>query len=42
MRILGVHREFAPTGSTAYLLEHFGLTAKDIRTAAVTLTRADA
>jgi len=42
MRILGVHREFAPTGSTAYLLEHFGLTAKDIRAAAVTLTRADA
>jgi len=42
MRILGVHREFAPTGSTAYLLEHFGLTAADIRTAAVTLTRADA
>jgi transketolase len=37
-----VPREFAPTGSTAYLLEHFGLTAADIRSAAVHLTRADA
>jgi transketolase len=42
MRMLGVHREFAPTGSTAFLLEHFGLTAGDIRQAAVTLARADA
>jgi transketolase len=42
MRMLGVPREFAPTGSTAYLLEHFGLTAADIRSAAVHLTRADA
>lgn len=42
MRMLGVNREFAPTGDTAYLLEHFGLTAADIRAAAVTLTRADA
>ena len=42
MRMLGVHREFAPTGSTAFLLEHFGLTAADIRSAAVGLARADA
>ena len=35
MRMLGVHREFAPTGSTAFLLEHFGLTAADIRAAAI-------
>lgn len=33
MRILGL-TEFAPTGSTEYLLEHFGLTAGDIVTAA--------
>jgi transketolase len=42
MRMLGIHREFAPTGTTAYLLEHFGLTAGDIRAAAVSLARADA
>ena len=42
MRMLGVHREFAPTGSTAFLLEHFGLTAADIRQAAVWLARDDA
>jgi transketolase len=42
MRMLGVPREFAPTGSTAFLLEHFGLTAADIRSAAVQLARADA
>jgi transketolase len=41
MRMLGVHREFAPTGSTAFLLEHFGLTAADIRAAAITLARGD-
>jgi transketolase len=40
MRMLGVHREFAPTGSTAFLLEHFGLTAEDIRAAAVGLAHA--
>lgn len=40
MRMLGVHREFAPTGSTAFLLEHFGLTAADIRAAAVGLAHA--
>jgi transketolase len=42
MRMLGVPREFAPTGSTAFLLEHFGLTATDIRAAAVSLARAHA
>ncbi|WP_442875084.1 transketolase family protein [Actinoplanes sp. NBC_00393] len=42
MRMLGVPREFAPTGNTAFLLSHFGLTAADIRTAAVHLARADA
>jgi transketolase len=42
MRMIGVHREFAPTGSTAFLLEHFGLTAADIRAAAVGLARGDA
>jgi transketolase len=41
MRILGVHREFAPTGSAAFLLEHFGLAAADIRHAAVSLARCD-
>ncbi|WP_433478741.1 transketolase family protein [Spirillospora sp. CA-142024] len=30
MRILGVNREFAPTGSASFLLEHFGLTADGI------------
>jgi transketolase len=33
MRILGVQREFAPTGSAAFLLEHFGLTADGIASA---------
>jgi transketolase len=42
MRMLGVPREFAPTGSTGYLMEHFGLTAGDIRRAALSLTRPDA
>jgi transketolase len=42
MRMLGIPREFAPTGSTAFLLEHFGLTAADIRAAAVSLARSDA
>jgi len=42
MRILGVRREFAPTGDTAFLLEHFGLTAADIRAAALSITRTDA
>jgi transketolase len=34
MRILGVPGVFAPTGSTEWLLEHFGLTAQGIREAA--------
>lgn len=34
LRILGVPRAFAPTGSTAFLLEHFGLTADRIAAAA--------
>jgi len=34
MRILGVPRTFAPTGSASFLLEHFQLTAQGIATAA--------
>jgi len=34
MRILGVPGVFAPTGETAWLLEHFGLTAEGIAEAA--------
>jgi transketolase len=34
MRILGVPRQFAPTGSTDFLLEHFGLTTEGIASAA--------
>ena len=34
MRILGVPRTFAPTGSASFLLEHFGLTADGIAAAA--------
>ena len=33
MRILGVPRRFAPTGSASFLLEHFGLTADGIAAA---------
>jgi transketolase len=33
MRILGVRDAFAPTGSTPYLLEHFGLTSEGIAAA---------
>jgi transketolase len=33
MRILGVPRQFAPTGSTDFLLEHFGLDADGIAAA---------
>jgi transketolase len=33
MRILGIPRVFAPTGNTAFLLDHFGLTADGIITA---------
>jgi transketolase len=34
MRLLGVPGVFAPTGGTAFLLEHFGLTAEGIAAAA--------
>jgi transketolase len=34
MRILGINREFAPTGSADFLLEHFGLTAAGVVDAA--------
>ena len=34
MRILGVPGVFAPTGDSAWLLEHFGPTAEGIATAA--------
>jgi transketolase len=34
MRILGVPRTFAPTGSASFLLEHFGLTVSGIAAAA--------
>jgi transketolase len=34
LRLVGVPRSFAPTGSTAFLLEHFGLTADHIAAAA--------
>jgi len=37
MRILGVPGVFAPTGSEEFLLEHFGLTAEGIRSAAIHL-----
>jgi transketolase len=39
MRILGIPRQFAPTGSTDFLLDHFGLTAKDVANAARSLLR---
>src|SRR5262249_5339609 len=37
MRLLGVPGEFAPTGSAAFLFEHFGLTPEGIRQAALSL-----
>lgn len=39
MRLLGIPGEFAPTGSAAFLFEHFGLTPAAIRDAAVELLR---
>jgi transketolase len=42
MRILGVPGVFAPTGSTEWLLQHFGLTAQGIRDAALELMRVKA
>jgi len=41
MRILGINREFAPTGTASFLLEHFGLTADGIAAAARDLLRAE-
>jgi transketolase len=38
MRILGVRGEFAPTGNTDFLLEHFGLTTDGIADAARALS----
>lgn len=37
MRILGLPDVFAPTGSAEFLLEHFGLTAQGMQTAALDL-----
>ena len=34
MRLIGVPGTFAPTGSSTFLFEHFGLTAVGIRDAA--------
>jgi transketolase len=39
MRILGVPRQFAPTGSTDFLLDHFGLTAQGIADAVRSVIR---
>jgi transketolase len=39
MRLLGVPGVFAPTGSAAFLLEHFGLDAAGIRLAALALVQ---
>jgi transketolase len=39
MRILGLPDRFAPTGSAEFLLEHFGLTASGIFSAAKELLR---
>ena len=39
MRMLGIPGEFAPTGSGAFLFEHFGLTPEHIRQAAVELVK---
>lgn len=39
MRILGVPDTFAPTGSAEFLLEHFGLTAGGIESAAMELVK---
>jgi transketolase len=39
MRILGVPGVFAPTGSSAFLLDHFGLTPRGIRDSVLQLLR---
>lgn len=41
MRILGVPDTFAPTGTTEFLLEHFGLTAAGIERAAMELVKSE-
>jgi transketolase len=41
MRILGFPGVFAPTGSTTWLFEHFGLTPAGIRDAALELLDRD-
>jgi transketolase len=40
MRLMGVPGEFAPTGSAEFLMEHFGLTPRHIRDAALSLMEA--
>jgi transketolase len=42
MRLLGFPGEFAPTGSPAFLFEHFGLTPEGIRCAATQLVEESA
>jgi len=42
MRILGIPDQFAPTGSAAFLFEHFGLTAEGIAKAAMELVKESA
>jgi len=42
MRILGIPDQFAPTGSAAFLFEHFGLTAEGIAKAAMELVEESA
>jgi transketolase len=42
MRLLGFPGEFAPTGSPAFLFEHFGLTPEGIRRAALKLVEESA
>jgi transketolase len=39
MRVLGIPRVFAPTGDTAFLLDHFGLSADGIAAAVKDLYR---
>src|SRR5262249_31397191 len=42
MKIMGFPAEFAPTGSAAFLFEHFGLTPQGIRDAAAQLLEENA
>jgi len=42
MKMLGIPGEFAPTGSAAFLFEHFGLTPEAIRKAAIQLVKESA